>query len=70
MEETKVGYLTTAEAAKYLGISKQHLEIARHRGSGPAYCRPSDSRIIRYRTDQLDAWMEIRSRQSVGRTAG
>ncbi len=36
-----VEYLTTVEAANYLKLSRQFLEIARHRGdgSGPQYIK-------------------------------
>ena len=34
MTTDRVTYLTTAEAAEYLRVSKQFLEIARHRGKG------------------------------------
>jgi hypothetical protein len=55
---TDVGvYLTTVEAAKYLKLSRQFLEAARHRadGSGPAYIKLV--RAVRYRRSALDAWM-------------
>jgi predicted DNA-binding transcriptional regulator AlpA len=51
-------YLDTKQAAAYLGLSHQFLEIARHRrdGSGPHYLKLP--RAVRYRRDDLDAWME------------
>ena len=50
-------YLTTAEAAQYLKLSRQFLEAARYRGdgSGPAYVKLE--RAVRYRRSVLDAWM-------------
>ncbi len=39
MTTNRVSYLTTAEAAEYLRLSKQFLEIARHRGDGPPYIK-------------------------------
>jgi excisionase family DNA binding protein len=50
-------YLTTIEAASYLKLSRQYLEIARHRGdgSGPPYIKLA--RSVRYRRSALDAWM-------------
>jgi excisionase family DNA binding protein len=48
-------YLTTAEAADYLGVSRQYLEAARYRGDGPAVTRVG--RLCRYRKSALQAWM-------------
>lgn len=49
-------YLTTPQAASYLGLSTQFLEIARHQGEGPPYIKLS--RIVKYAKRDLDAWME------------
>jgi excisionase family DNA binding protein len=50
-------YLTTTEAAQYLKLSRQFLEVARHRGdgSGPSYIKLA--RAVRYRRSALDEWM-------------
>ncbi len=50
-------YFTTAEAAQYLKLSRQYLEVARHRGdgSGPPFIKLA--RAVRYRRSALDAWM-------------
>ena len=56
-------YLTTRQAAAYLGVSRQTLEIGRHKGTGPIYCRPANSRIVRYFRPDLDAWMQNNRRQ-------
>ena len=53
-------YLNTRQAAHYLGLSHQYLEIARHKGKGPPYTRLA--RAIRYRKTALDAWMASRER--------
>ena len=53
-------FLTTAEAADYLRLSRQYLEIARHRGNGPPYIKLS--RAVRYHRPSLDAWMLERQR--------
>jgi predicted DNA-binding transcriptional regulator AlpA len=55
-------YLTTREAAAYLKLSRQFLEIARHRadGSGPDYIKLA--RSVRYRRSALDAWMNSHNR--------
>ena len=56
-------YLSTRQAAGYLGVSRQTLEIGRHKGTGPIYCRPVNSRIVRYFLPDLDAWMQGSRRQ-------
>ena len=56
-------YLSTRQAAEYLGVSRQTLEIGRHKGTGPIYCRPVNSRIVRYFLPDLDAWMQDSRRQ-------
>ncbi len=48
-------FLTTPEAAEYLRVSRQFLEIARHRGDGPPYIKLS--RAVRYHRPSLDDWM-------------
>ena len=53
-------YLTTSEAANYLRVSKQFLEIARHRGNGPPYIKLT--RAVRYHRPSLDQWMLERQR--------
>ncbi len=49
-------YLNTKQAARYLGLSTQYLEIARHKGDGPPYLKMS--KAVRYKRSDLDAWME------------
>ena len=56
-------YLSTRQAAAYLGVSRQTLEIGRHKGTGPIYCRPVNRRIVRYFLPDLDAWMQDSRRQ-------
>ncbi len=48
-------YLRTPQAAAYLGMSRQYLEIARHTGGGPPYIKLS--RAVRYKRTDLDEWM-------------
>ena len=50
-------YLTTAEAAAYLKLSRQFLEGARYRddGTGPAYVKAG--KTVRYIQSALDEWM-------------
>lgn len=47
-------YLTTAEAADYLGVSKRTLESYRYKGIGPDYVQKN--KFIRYVSDWLDSW--------------
>ena len=60
MTTNRVSYLTTAEAAEYLRLSKQFLEISRHRGDGPPYIKLA--RAVRYHRPSLDDWMLERQR--------
>ena len=47
----------TPQAAMYINVSTQFLEIARHKadGRGPPYVKLD--RLVRYRPADLDAWM-------------
>jgi len=58
-----VEYLNTKQAAIYVGLSEEYLEIARHRddGSGPNFIKLP--RAVRYRRGDLDAWMEIHRKE-------
>ena len=53
-------FFTTPEAAEYLGVSTQWLEISRHRGTGPIFCKLS--RMVRYKRSDLDLFMQERTR--------
>ena len=45
-------YMTTPQAAAYLGLSTQFLEIARCRGGGPKYIKLAQA--VRYSKSDLD----------------
>ena len=47
-------FLSTEQAAFYLGLSARKLQQMRGHGSGPEYRR--HSRYVRYHIDDLDAW--------------
>ncbi len=47
--------MNTVQAAAYLGISRQYLEIARHKGNGPQYVKLA--RLVRYRKTDLETWL-------------
>ena len=53
-----VEYLNTKQAARYVGLSPEYLEIARHKadGSGPEYVKLP--RAVRYSRASLDLWMQ------------
>jgi predicted DNA-binding transcriptional regulator AlpA len=49
-------YLTTLQAADYLGVSHQFLEISRCKGGGPPFIKLA--RLVRYKKYDLDEWMD------------
>lgn len=63
MEKNRSEYLRTPEAAEYVGLSRQYLEIARYRGDGPAWIRIG--RAVRYRRSALDEWMMMHEGKSL-----
>lgn len=47
------------QAAQYLGVSRSYLQKARCQKVGPPFYRLGRSNaLIRYRSDDLDAWVE------------
>jgi predicted DNA-binding transcriptional regulator AlpA len=52
-------YLTTAQVAEHLGLTRSGLRGLRQRGEGPAWFRLS-SRAIRYKVEDILAWVESR----------
>lgn len=55
-------FLTTDEAAEYVGLQKSTLEAWRCRGGGPRFVKMG--RAVRYRQADLDAWIETRLREN------
>jgi hypothetical protein len=55
--------LTTADAARYLGIRPQTLRTWRLSGRGPAYVRLGTGKFARaaYAEDELERWISARS---------
>ena len=51
-------WLTTEQAAVYLGVSARTLEDWRLRGIGPPYYKKQDGKLVLYRRDELDRWVE------------
>lgn len=55
--------LFTAEAAYLLSIKERTLEALRLRGGGPPFVRVT-SKSVRYRRQDIDAWILARERRS------
>ncbi len=47
-------FLSTEQAAFYLGLSPRKMQSMRAKSTGPAFRR--HSRYVRYHVDDLDAW--------------
>jgi len=59
--------LTTAQAAAHLGVSKAFLERDRWAGAQIPYVKVG-SRAVRYRPQDLEAYLKSRTRRSIGDT--
>jgi hypothetical protein len=57
-------FLSTEQAAFYLGLSARKLQAMRASGMGPAFRR--HSRYVRYHIDDLDAWSKATSGEEQG----
>lgn len=69
--DKKSGFLlSTAEAAKYLGLTTNYLEKLRITGGGPAFVKISGgpSGMVRYIRDDIDAWVLASRRCSTSDT--
>ena len=55
-EKKNSEYLTTPQAAAYLNVSKQWLDISRHKGYGPPHIKLA--RMVRYAVDDLKQFMQ------------
>ena len=60
MEENE--YLTTEQAAEYLNVSKQFLEVARRKGRGPKFTKLV--RLVRYPKHCLDEYASQNLREN------
>jgi excisionase family DNA binding protein len=54
--------LTVKEAAEYLRVGVQTLNNLRVKGGGPPYIKMGAA--VRYDTEDLDAWIDQKKRQS------
>jgi excisionase family DNA binding protein len=61
--------LTTKEAAAYLGLSKAFLERDRWAGARIPFLRVGN-RAVRYRQEDLDAYLDSRVRHSTSEHGG
>jgi excisionase family DNA binding protein len=61
-------FLTTEQAASYIGLTRQTLEKMRRKARGP--CFRKHGRYVRYHIADLDAWSSANRRLSVGRAVG
>ncbi len=55
MKANVVEYMTTREAAAYLSVSRQWLEIGRSKDYGPPFTKVEG--IVRYKRAAVDRWM-------------
>lgn len=60
--------LTIAEVAEYLGVARQTVYIWRHKGIGPRSHRFGTT--VRYRREDVDAWLAEHADDANGREAG
>jgi excisionase family DNA binding protein len=56
-------HMRTDEAANYLRLSRSTLEKMRLSGDGPPFIK-SGKRIVLYKTEDLEQWLESRKVQS------
>jgi excisionase family DNA binding protein len=55
-------FLSTDQAAHFIGLSRRTLEKMRVHGGGPQYRK--HGRYVRYHIDDLDAWSKSRLKSS------
>lgn len=63
--------MTTRDVATLSGRSERAIRVATHRGKVPGVVRPKGTRIVRYRSSAIRAWLNPRSnlRDGKGRTS-
>jgi len=61
-------FLSTAQAAHYVGLSHRTLEKMRTNGCGPEYRK--HGRYVRYHIDALDAWSVAHAQHSTADLRG
>jgi hypothetical protein len=58
-QTAKVQWLTTLEAADYLGKTAKAMQMMRYQHSGPPYQRNGNT--VRYKSTDLDAWLATKA---------
>lgn len=56
------------EVGQYLGLTTQQLAQMRYEGKGPRFLKPT-GRQIRYRWEDVEAWLASRSYTQTGQAA-
>ncbi|MBZ0096990.1 MAG: helix-turn-helix domain-containing protein [Sulfuricella sp.] len=59
--------MDTVQAAAYLGVSTQFLEIARCKGNSPVYSKWG--RLVKYRRVALDEWLASHEKRNTSEAA-
>ena len=62
-EPIKPRFLTTTQAAEYLGMTKSYIQRLRMTGEGPEYLRISPRRVL-YLVEDINRWLEGQRRRS------
>lgn len=62
MNYPRLQTLTTEEAARLVGLSRKTLEAKRLTGEGPRFLKLG--RSVRYRREDIDAWLAANLRSS------
>jgi predicted DNA-binding transcriptional regulator AlpA len=62
-EPIKTPFLTTNQAAEYLGMKKAYLQRLRMTGEGPEYLRISPRRVL-YTMEDIGRWLDGQRRRS------
>jgi predicted DNA-binding transcriptional regulator AlpA len=65
--QTVKRFMRTPQAADYVGLSASTLEKFRLTGDGPPY-RKAGPKIVVYRPEDLDAWLDANRRSSTSDT--
>lgn len=60
----KSGFMTTRQAADFLGLKRNTLEIWRLRGTGPRFVKMG--RAVRYRLADIEDYIEAQTKQKTG----
>lgn len=55
---TRTGVATSGEVAEYLKTTEVSLAGLRYKKQGPPYIRTPGGRTIRYRWEDVDAWLD------------